>query len=892
MKRAVSISLIIIFLFGALVLPVSAGESKPSGEKTLEIADGLGLENTINIGAETVSRLEFTVMLMQFLAQKPGDSSKSAVFSDVKGEYSSLIDTAAEMDIAAKQDSFEPGRPILYAEALKMCVVATGYSVRAAVSGGYPSGVLKAANDLKLGKNAGSPSWDSQISGQQALTILYNTVNTDMMIQTSFGETTQYEKNNGDTILKQYFDVERIEGVVKANSRTSLSAADGALETGHVRINGQIYAANNKTEALIGYNVEAFVRETSEFSKTVIAAFGEDNSELLISGCDITEFKNGKLYYKQENGRKSGVNIDENYDFLYNGKAADGVISMDLLEQCDGIVLVDNNDDNKYDVLLLERAKHLLVGSVDVTRNAIYDESPYRNSLEFSDDSDFFIYDDNNEEIPLYKLETGVVLSAVISTDGLYAQIYPCTESVIGSVQAVDADEKIIKVADNEYKMAADFIDMFAGIGVGSEGEFVLDRYGRVVCFIRSGSDISYGYMIRILNTDDLEVPCIRMLNTIGKIELIELAEKVIIDTKGYSQEEACDVLRAASSVSSLVRYRLNTEGQINLIDTATVSNSETDMIDMDIRPEGNSLTLYDFKGDTSFSSYMYKSTGLLFPKANLSSAKLFIVPEDTSAPIDDRDYIVTDSSFFDNDTTMSKASIQLFDIDKYGTAACAVFFGEADRSPGTTFDSAVIEKVSQGIDEDGLACKKITVVQNRAYSTYILDPDINELSLKSSGKELCAGDIIRFYVNDGYIRSIVVDFDANPNVMAKNALSSAYFNSVVSTPCQYQSGKVYSVKGTQMLLTPQPSNNAVGSANYNFGLSTLKNVIINSVVIKVTMQCTTDGSVQTKYTDVRPADVSEIRSYLSGGEAADYAVVRQYGLACRVVVIYRIETR
>ena len=53
--------------------------------------------------------------------------------------------------------------------------------------------------------------------------------------------------------------------------------------------------------------------------------------------------------------------------------------------------------------------------------------------------------------------------------------------------------------------------------------------------------------------------------------------------------------------------------------------------------------------------------------------------------------------------------------------------------SINNTYDSAVIEKVVDGINEEGEACKKVTILtQAGKYVTYPLDTDIAPDSFKS----------------------------------------------------------------------------------------------------------------------------------------------------------------
>ena len=189
---------------------------------------------------------------MEALGYDTAVEEDTSPFEDVSGQYTYAINRALEMGIATLQAQFRPDEAITYAEALKMGAVAAGYETKCNLSGGYPVGVLAVAQETGLSDKVSPTAWNGAITPQQALTILYNTLTIDRMQQVSYGETYTYEVREGETLLYQYFQLYTVEGIVTANGRTSLTSADGKLESGRVSIGSRQYLASEEAQNLLG----------------------------------------------------------------------------------------------------------------------------------------------------------------------------------------------------------------------------------------------------------------------------------------------------------------------------------------------------------------------------------------------------------------------------------------------------------------------------------------------------------------------------------------------------------------------------------------------------------------------------------------------------------------
>ncbi len=101
---------------------------------------------------------------------------------------------------------------------------------------------------------------------------------------------------------------------------------------------------------------------------------------------------------------------------------------------------------------------------------------------------------------------------------------------------------------------------------------------------------------------------------------------------------------------------------------------------------------------------------------------------------------------------------------------------------------------------------------------------------------------------------------------------SAAFFGSNVAVT--YQMGYVYSLSGKNAYLTN--SKDDFGNIDYSF--KKLKNFSVNTKNIV---------SFDMDKKDVRPIDLSEIKTYRNFGAANDFAVIRQSRFAANTIFVY-----
>lgn len=127
----------------------------------------------------------------------------------------------------------------------------------------------------------------------------------------------------------------------------------------------------------------------------------------------------------------------------------------------------------------------------------------------------------------------------------------------------------------------------------------------------------------------------------------------------------------------------------------------------------------------------------------------------------------------------------------------------------------------------------------------------------------------------------MVVDFDAAKSSF--KATAPGMFN-VGTLTMSYQSGLLYSVNESYIYLAPE-----LGGFIYDTRRSALNNAKINTKNV-VIIHMKSDESNGFKVSEITPAESSDLRTYETFGDSADYILLRQKELSPEMLFAYRFE--
>ena len=273
MKKILSLLVVLGMLFSSF--PVISQAAVLSSYDETEAKELLSALNIIDEDmTPKVTRNIFVESLMRFIyddasvAGKPEDFLKANNMLDEKLAVTSTITVH---------------------EAIKYAVIILGYRIKAETEGGYPSGYLKAASDLKLTEGI-AVGENSVMRQSQMLRLLYNMLDAEPLeMQFSNASNVSYEVAKNETLLSMYRHIYRIEGIQTANEHTSIYNEEGVRD-GYIKIDNTLYETKVSKDFL-GEYVIGYVQEDKydELSVIFLSSHKGKNNILTLDTEDIEE---------------------------------------------------------------------------------------------------------------------------------------------------------------------------------------------------------------------------------------------------------------------------------------------------------------------------------------------------------------------------------------------------------------------------------------------------------------------------------------------------------------------------------------------------------------------------------------------------------------------------
>ena len=416
MKRKILITFLVTALLVTTFVPFAAfadeGEasdvSHAKAVQTLKRLDMLGEEFP---GAEKIKFGEFLGLAMKLTGITGVPASTSSPYSDVTDseKYYSEVIHATNMGIVSGYGDGTLGyaENITSGRASKILVSILGYEPHAIAKGGYPAGYTIVAGSIgvfdELTLDANSPlTWD------QAAQMVYNCLEIEILQPESY-PTESYVTVDGENPLTKWMKIKRLEGVVTANSLTTINGGEGE-EEGYVTIDGVRFMENGTmASSYIGCKVNAYYREiTSAKLELLEVSLDADAKIWEISGEDIDEAATtaSKIYYYEDNSSKSeDVSIENGAFISYNFKKYEGAPSAELFTPENGAVtLIDSDGNKKADCVYIKNSTTYVVEEVRASNGYIkdlYNQPDLRLDVESNNELVCKIYKDGVSVNPL-----------------------------------------------------------------------------------------------------------------------------------------------------------------------------------------------------------------------------------------------------------------------------------------------------------------------------------------------------------------------------------------------------------------------------------------------------------------------------------------------------------
>lgn len=678
---------------------------------------------------DTIIRSEVAKVAIHTMGlEEAAESAKGqTVFDDVPVDHwaNGYINLAVSHGIIEGDGdgNFRPNDPISYAEAMTIMVQATGYSISAEESGGYPQGYIKVGTANGLAKNVQGSAYEKISRGNVAY-LTTNALEVPLMEQTSFGPNDRYEVTD-KTLLKDRLNVTKAKGQITAIENTSLTGSS-KLGENQVEIDGELFETVYNMNDLLGYNVEYYIKDDKTDKNIILAMpIKSQNSDVSISSDLFSKLtkKNGNNaveYFQDENSSKTTIaEISEDAVLIYNGKRADMDTNLiDMSDKSGTITLLDTNKDGKYNIVFVRSYENIVVDKVSSTR--ITDKYSDR-TLKLDENVDYKLVK-GLEEITLNDLNEYDVLSVYASLDSDLYDIAVTTKTVEGKVTSKNSDGLVI---DGErYKIAPNYT---ASIAVGSEGVFHLDIDNKIAAVDGSVNlSSNYGYLTRAYYSQNEDKASFRIFTMDNKEVTFDGNDKIKYNGKNGVKAE--DVIKGingdGTTAKQLVTYTVNADNKLTVIETAT-DNTATGEVSADKFTKNYVLE------DAKYSKSLSKLGNVRIDEDTV----IFDVQENTE------EYAIRDMSVFEDKQTYNAI---VYDMTENYTAK-AIVLTNAQFSATATAPLAIVKDVTSAAnDDDEQTDLLVALVDGKEVSLYAE----NDTILNKGEGKLEKGDLIQYKTN------------------------------------------------------------------------------------------------------------------------------------------------
>ncbi len=603
---------------------------------------GLGIYNQ----TETITKKDFVLSLMGFVFEK----------EQIVGNAEEYAKTYGMISVG---ETFNEGEQISTAEAARYAVGLLGYNTKAESYGGYPEGYIRTASELKITTGIAVDE-KTTLNQSDYIKMLYKMLDAEPMGVTFKDSAAGAMKvRKGETLLSIYRDIYKINGLQTADENTSLYGENGEGD-GYIAVDDTKYAiSDNITDTFIGRNVTVFYKEdNSNYPKIIsITQRNAKNDIITVDAEDIQNIDDdfSVIEYENEKSNIKKLKIDSVPKVIYNGVFYGAYTKADLMPDEGNLCLIDNNSDGKYDVIIVTSYETVVTENVDSSNYTIYNRYKFEGSASVlnlksaGDDDKLKIYKDS-KLIGIDDIRANDILCVARSKSSTNQMviIYVTSANSTGKVLAIDSDENIIKIDDQEYKMSKAFRNYTEKMNrmpeVQKEYVFYFDAFEKVAYFKEKLID-SYVILYRAYSDEDNDTYSVQYMDLNGEWKKSNLAKKVTIDDVRYDADVAFNNMLSGIN-AQVVKLNENSKGEVKEIDFAEVSEDTRKFT------------------KTSENSYIYRDDPKAFElKIYLeNNAKVFVIPQNARSK---EDYSVTSAiGYF---KASERYSIIAYDLDEFG---------------------------------------------------------------------------------------------------------------------------------------------------------------------------------------------------------------------------------
>lgn len=566
----------------ALCMCIAGGESALAMNYA-ELTAAIGILPYEDAGSdEYVTRGELAYIATKIAGIYVDKNNEDVYFDDVDSTHPYFYEISAMVKngymVGYSDGRFEPDYYVSKTDAAVTFVTLLGYGILAGNNGGYPSGYLRMANDLKLFDNTNTGEY---VTKYDMSSMVYNTL-TSSRIGAALSVKEAYQKTETN-FLEDVFDMYEIKGIIAADQFTTIDGEDVAGENG-IRINGIKYEGYYG-EDYLGYEVDAVVKEYADGEWSVVYVEpSKKNNVVEVSGRDVDDVTgNREVIY---NDKENNLKLSDSAAYLLNGVKTNSLALSTFKDPSAYITFIDNNGDKIYDVVKIEKYTTIVVDSINSNQDKIVGK--YGDVLDFKN-IDYYTITLDGEEITIGDLKAWDVVSYTLSANGEKARLLCSREILSGNIDGTSEDNGTIYSVDGEgYRLTSELsAHITAGrarkMTVGLGGKFYLNAHSEIAAFAQAKDNrgFYYGYLIKVRRVEDNSM-ILKIFTEEETFEEFTPARTITIDGERLKgTDDFRNLLEVqGGGYRQLIRYNINASGEIKMIDTQRVKTANGEKSD------------------------------------------------------------------------------------------------------------------------------------------------------------------------------------------------------------------------------------------------------------------------------------------------------------------------
>ena len=676
--------------------------------------------------------------------------------------------------------------------------------------------------------------------------LMHNVLFSEVFPKEYYAYGTAFQKWDKVKYMESYFGIHMTIGIITDNAITSLYGKSQAYD-GEVIINGITYTNLSGQNDFLGHKVRAYYktyfRDIEE--EPVIYCMEELSNDVKIFEAEnILGFSNG-TYRCLENDKEKNYTLDDVYKIIYNTKAVSNENSLtqaqlnNILKPSNGkVVLIDNNEDGKYDVCKITSYETIVVkGYIDKTHTFTnYLDTPA--SISFEDIDDVEIVDKNGAKRDFLSIKEYDVLSVMKTLDNKYAKIIISTECADGKITGYSEDSGISIVLDDvTYYVLGELSVKFNKEIIGKNRILLLNHDGYVAYTVTSAEiEETYAYIISAHKIGSLgEKVVLKVYTDENNLKHLELDKTVYIDGVPYkgTRDQYKKIIEDPYAIGYVAKIKLNSSEKIKQIDFPVLSSSAKEEEWQIVDGLHNVKEKFDATYVGIYKLAIGADTLGFFAPIGGQEERYFAGAARSFDAVYDAKRLVT---AYVNKKSDMKASVVVLKSENNGVHDMSL----SDSS--RYFDDVIITNMSVELGNNGESLTRLEYTDGSGFYDVVYS-DVNPVC-RWSGKKVQIGDLVKFatdrktgMINPG---QIVVMYSAASDDESFSGLyydsgvhgsdgKGSLYNKVIDTEARLIYGWIYA-KDEEYIRLSYKKNPALDTVafddQYVFPLSSLKCII------------------------------------------------------------------